>query len=74
MNALSAAEIAQCATCSGVLVPAGDDWRHQEPAPECTDFGVPVPCRVCAMPAVVGALACAPHAGVSARVGYVRSQ
>ncbi|WDZ83990.1 hypothetical protein [Micromonospora cathayae] len=62
---LALIDVAQCATCSGVLVPAGDDWRHREGGTGCTELATPVICRRddCGLPAAVGSEACAGHAG-----------
>lgn len=56
---LASVDVAQCRDCGGVLVPAGDDWRHQE-STGCTELGTPVICRHdgCGMPASVGGEAC----------------
>jgi hypothetical protein len=61
---LAAVDVAQCQTCGGTLVAAGDDWRHQE-STGCTDLGTPVICwhGDCGMPAAVGSEACTEHAG-----------
>jgi hypothetical protein len=63
---LPTVDVAQCATCGGLLVPAGDDWRHEADT-ACTAFGTPVICRHsdCGFPAAVGALACQVHTGLS---------
>jgi hypothetical protein len=60
-------DVAQCVGCGGVLLPAGDDWRHEEPAPACTELGTPVICHhgECGWPAAVGSLACQGHCGLS---------
>jgi hypothetical protein len=52
-------ELAQCATCGGELVPAGDDWTHRDDT-GCTLYGEPVLCGrgECAYPAVIGGTAC----------------
>ncbi|OJF15381.1 hypothetical protein [Couchioplanes caeruleus] len=58
---------AQCATCGGVLVPAGDDWQHLTDT-GCTLYGEPILCGRdpgCALPAVVGGTACHDHFGFS---------
>lgn len=62
---LALVDVAQCVACSGVLVAAGDDWRHVEVA-GCTELATPVVCRHddCGLPAAVGSEACAAHAGV----------
>jgi hypothetical protein len=58
-------DLAQCASCGGVLIPAGDDWTHQDDT-GCTGFGEPILCEHdCAMPAVVGGTACAACTGFS---------
>ena len=57
-------ETAQCATCGGDLVPAGDDWQHGDPRTGCTRFGLPVLCRHCPVPALTGAQVCADHSGL----------
>ncbi len=61
---LAPVDVAQCATCSGVLVAAGDDWRHRE-GTGCTELAEPVICRYpdCGLPATVGSEACAGCAG-----------
>jgi hypothetical protein len=58
---LAAVDVAQCVTCGGLLVPAGDDWRHEADA-GCTAFGTPV---ICGLPAAVGCLVCQGHSGLS---------
>ncbi|NLU77802.1 hypothetical protein HCA58_05200 [Micromonospora sp. HNM0581] len=52
-------DVAQCATCGGELVPAGDDWRHPVQG-VCTELGTPVICRTgdCGLPAAVGSEVC----------------
>lgn len=62
---------AQCNSCGGLLEPAGDDWLHLDNT-GCTRFGEPVLCGECAMPAVVGALACAHHSGLSSWPANIR--
>lgn len=63
---LAPVDVAQCATCGGVLVASGEDWLHLE-AGDCTALGTPVICwrDECAMPAAVGSEACAGHAAFS---------
>ncbi|MFG1660736.1 hypothetical protein ACGFIY_29785 [Micromonospora chersina] len=72
---LAPVEIAQCATCSGELVPAEDDWRHSE-GDGCTELATPVICRHddCGLPAAVGSEACLGHAGGFSSPDGVRSQ
>lgn len=50
---------AQCETCGGELIAAGDDWLHQVQG-DCTELGTPVICRGadCGMPAAVGSEVC----------------
>jgi hypothetical protein len=55
---ISGPDLAQCAICGGVLVPAGDDWTHLDDT-GCTLYGVPILCnRDCAHPAMIGSTAC----------------
>ncbi|MFI5493559.1 hypothetical protein [Actinoplanes sp. NPDC051859] len=64
--AASGPDEAQCATCGGVLVAAGDDWTHLDDT-GCTEYGEPILCQrdpACALPALVGATACRDHTGV----------
>ncbi|RNM01044.1 hypothetical protein EFE23_03970 [Micromonospora solifontis] len=72
---LAPVDVAQCATCSGVLVAAGDDWRHRE-GTGCTELAEPVICRYpdCGLPAAVGSEACAGCAGAFSSVVGVGSQ
>lgn len=64
MTMIGMPDRAQCATCGGLLVPAGDDWTHVDDT-GCTHFGAPVLCSAgdCVLPAVVGSLACNDHTG-----------
>ncbi|MFI7283079.1 hypothetical protein ACIBOV_22745 [Micromonospora chersina] len=68
-------DVAQCATCGGALVAAGDDWRHEEDT-GCTELGTPVICRHpgCGMPAATGSEACAQCVGASSWPEDVGSQ
>ncbi len=51
-------QLAQCATCSGVLIAAGDDWTHLDDT-GCTLLGQPILCeRDCGYPAAIGAMSC----------------
>lgn len=72
---LAPVDVAQCAACSGVLVAAGDDWRHRE-GTGCTELASPVICwhLGCGMPAAVGSEACAGCAGAFSSVEGVGSQ
>ncbi|MEU0151494.1 hypothetical protein [Micromonospora fulviviridis] len=72
---LAPVDVAQCATCGGVLVAAGDDWRHEE-ATGCTELGTPVICHHggCGMPAAIGSEACGHCAGASSWAKDVGSQ
>ncbi len=72
---LAPVDVAQCATCGGDLVAAGDDWRHRD-ATGCTELATPVICRhsACGLPAAVGSLACADCAGAFSSVAGVGSQ
>ncbi|MGI5151399.1 hypothetical protein ACQEVC_34385 [Plantactinospora sp. CA-294935] len=74
---LATVEVAQCDPCGGVLLPAGDDWRHETETGECAQFGTPVICRHddCGFPAAVGGLACPGHSELSYAPGlYGRSR